>query len=345
MKQRPASLLLLLLLLSGCSKDLSRSRTADLVKAYPKFAAPVIALPLQEQELYKYGLNRDAGVIEGLWTKSLLGNFATRYNLTPKGQQYFARTFTQPEPMPLAQPARRELLEVTGITTPPMGGEATRVANFTWKYADLSPVAARYAGETSVTHKGEALFQLFDDGWRVQELDLHEREDRVPFQWTAELEQQAQQSPNAGTAPAAPTAARPTAAVVSVGGFSDGAVQLELWQDDSANGQLLGRISFFSQDMSKNPKVGELESITGNGTTGELGFKSKLRGEEVSFAGTVRGNVVQGRLHSTSDKNPFDLELHRLEKEYEKNYPTRQDWSKEMAEQLACCGPSSTEMP
>lgn len=139
--------------------------------------------------------------------------------------------------------------------------------------------------------------------------------------------------------------ARPAAAVVSVGGFSDGAVQLELWRDDSANGQLLGNISIFSQDVSKTPKIGELESITGNGTTGELGFKSKLRGEEVTFKGSVSGNVIQGKLYSTSDKDPFDLELYRLDKEYDKDYPTRQDWSREMAEQLACCGPSSTGVP
>lgn len=190
---RRASLLLLLLLLA-CSHDLTRSRVADLIRTHATFAAPVVALPLQEEGLFTFGLERDAGVIEGIWTRSIRSDFSIRYTLTSKGRQYFARDFSAQERMPLGQPARRELLEVTGITTPPMGGEAAKLATFTWQYAGLSPVIARYAGEASVIHEGEALFQLFDDGWRLQQLELHDLEGRIPFQWSPDLEHQAQQA-------------------------------------------------------------------------------------------------------------------------------------------------------
>lgn len=187
---RHSAKLLLLLLLVACSKDLTRSRVATLVKESADFAAPVTSLPLQDDGIVRG--RYDAGEIEGLWTKRMSNDFYNRYTLTPKGYETFARDFSAREEAPLAQQSSRELLEVTGITTPPIGGESLRIATFTWRYAGLSEVAARYTGETSVIHKGEAVFQLFDDGWRLQQLELHSHADRVPFQWPAAVEEELQ---------------------------------------------------------------------------------------------------------------------------------------------------------
>jgi hypothetical protein len=78
--------------------------------------------------------------------------------------------------VPLARPVKRWVLEVTGITVPPMSGEGVREATFTWSYQDTTSLGSGYSGEGSVIRSGEATFQLFDDGWRVRELDLHETE-------------------------------------------------------------------------------------------------------------------------------------------------------------------------
>jgi hypothetical protein len=179
---------LLMLLISCSSKDLTRPRVADLIKANAAFAEPVVALPLQEEGRLQD--NHDAGQVEGIWTATRNFGEPTRYTLTTKGREYFARDFSANESAPLAQAAKRELIEVTGITSPPQGGESLKIATFTWHYAGLPELVAQYTGEEGVTHNGEAALQLFDDGWRLQELDLHEHQNRAAFRWSPELQQQ-----------------------------------------------------------------------------------------------------------------------------------------------------------
>jgi hypothetical protein len=179
---------LLFMLIAGCwSKELTRPKVADLITLDTRFAEPVAALPLQREGRFqgKY----DAGQVEGLWniTRST-GNITN--SLTPKGRETFASDFGAYAPAPLTQPAKRELVEVTGITSPPQAGEGVRLATFTWRYTGLSDIAARYTGEQGVVHNGQAVFQLFDDGWRLRNLALNEDQGLVAFQWSPELQQQ-----------------------------------------------------------------------------------------------------------------------------------------------------------
>lgn len=189
---RKAPMLTLLLLVGACSsKDLSRSKVADLLKENDVFTKEVTALPLQEDGRSQG--KHDAGDVEGIWKMTRnFGDYA-RYTLTPQGRELFARDFGANEPAPLAHPVKRELLEVTGITSPPMAGESVKTATFTWHYAGLAPVIARYTGEDSAIHSGEVECQLFDDGWRIQELELHELQGRTAFQWPPDLQQRLQQ--------------------------------------------------------------------------------------------------------------------------------------------------------
>ena len=181
------ALILLVLLISCSSKDLTRPRVADLIKANAAFVEPVVALPLQEEGRLQD--NHDAGQVEDIWNVTRnLGE--ARYTLTPKGHEFFAQDFSVNELAPLAQATKRELIEVTGITSPPQGGESLKIATFTWHYARLPELVARYTGEEGVTHNGEAALQLFDDGWRLQELDLHEHQNLAAFRWSPELQQQ-----------------------------------------------------------------------------------------------------------------------------------------------------------
>lgn len=175
-------------LLAGCSsKELTRPKVRDLINSDARFAGPVAALPLQQEGRFQQ--DHDAGQVEGLWdARRAQGN--TILALTQKGREVFASDFGVYDPAPLASPAKRELVEVTGITSPPMGGESVRLATFTWRYAGLSDIAARYTGEQGVVHNGEAALQLFDDGWRLQDLDLNEHQGLTAFQWSPQLQEQ-----------------------------------------------------------------------------------------------------------------------------------------------------------
>lgn len=165
-----------------------RPRVKDLLAENAAFTEQVAELPLHYQNQGRH----DPGEVEDLWRFSRNFGEVARYTLTPKGNTYFAHDFSATEAAPLAKPIKREILEVTGVTSPPQGGESFKVATFTWRYADLPEVVARYTGE-SVSHQGEAAFQFFDDGWRVQEVDLHEHEGLPGFQWSLELQQKLQQ--------------------------------------------------------------------------------------------------------------------------------------------------------
>lgn len=175
-------------LLAGCSsKELTRPKVSDLINSDARFAGPVAALPLQQEGRFQQ--NHDAGQVEGLWdARRAQGN--TILVLTQKGREVFANDFGVYDPAPLTSPAKREIVEVTGITSPPMGGESVKLATFTWRYAGLSDIAARYTGEQGVVHNGEAALQLFDDGWRLQNLDLNEHQGLVAFQWSPQLQEQ-----------------------------------------------------------------------------------------------------------------------------------------------------------
>jgi hypothetical protein len=89
-------------------------------------------------------------------------------------------------------------------------------------------------------------------------------------------------------AKASPTAAPSQATnweVPSLGNYSDGYYELELWRDESAGAQIIGLISVFPEDVSKKPFVGQLANIIGNGEQGPFRFTSRFR------AGKYRSTV------------------------------------------------------
>ena len=67
--------------------------------------------------------------------------------------------------------ARRKLNEVTGITADPGGKESAAEFNWEWiptddgkLFADRIPAGVQ---------KGQAAFQLYDDGWRLAQIALN----------------------------------------------------------------------------------------------------------------------------------------------------------------------------
>lgn len=182
-----AFILIVAAMLTTCtSKELTRPKVAELVKAEISFATPVGALPLQEKGRVR--ANIDAGEVEGLWHVTT-GGWPSKFILTEKGHKFFDHDFSTQEKAPLKEPARRTLVEITGITSPPGGGESTKLATFSWRYDKLSELVGRYTGEGSATHQGEVALQLFDDGWRLERIVLNEGENLSPFTWPPELEQ------------------------------------------------------------------------------------------------------------------------------------------------------------
>jgi hypothetical protein len=131
---------------------------------------------------------------------------------------------------------------------------------------------------------------------------------------------------------------RPNMAVVSLGNFSDGHYELDLWRDDSSNGQVVGRISVFPQDVSKSPFIGELSRVDWDLNTSQLRFTSHMSFGVVSFDGIFTENGFEGVLRE--DSQPHHATFRRLESQYEQHYETRQAWNEEMAKSLACCGPT-----
>jgi len=72
----------------------------------------------------------------------------------------------------LRTPLRREMTEVTGISDAPMG-QGIKEVDFMWRFSDDVPeFVTKYTGMSSLPREGRATFKLYDDGWRVEEVDF-----------------------------------------------------------------------------------------------------------------------------------------------------------------------------
>jgi hypothetical protein len=87
--------------------------------------------------------------------------------LTPAGQVYFTQYWWLAGQATLkGAPLKRKASEVTGITDAPpnVGG---KIVDFTWRLSDAPDYVNKYTGTTGSPQKAQALFRLYDDGWRV----------------------------------------------------------------------------------------------------------------------------------------------------------------------------------
>jgi hypothetical protein len=164
--------------LSAVSPDDGKAQTVVLTR---KLAASVIArdprfASARAMSLADPGKTSDAGVREGLWIKQGFGGLS----LLADGQRFFTQLDGFPDYFAvLREPARREIVEVTGIADAPVGRN-TKEVQFRWRYVGLPEVVARYCGQGPVAHDSTALLRLYDDGWRVEQLELKETS-RIPF--------------------------------------------------------------------------------------------------------------------------------------------------------------------
>ncbi len=166
--------LLIGLLAMACSGNISRSGAAELISEYPKFSE-VLTGDVRLGEVYVMGVlgddtriyeaMRKAGYLEVAGQANPLMHSA---NLTEKGKKAAAEWETgsglagKYYKVPYA---KRELVEVTGLTEPKEGSNVVQ-AKFTWRLAPVNEIGKAMLLDTK-TIDGDAVLQKFDDGWRV----------------------------------------------------------------------------------------------------------------------------------------------------------------------------------
>jgi hypothetical protein len=183
-----------IILISGCSKDLSRDKAKDLSrdKAKKMIISHFKSTTLITTELdvgskimanqmspkWLESLKRE-GLIDYTYHQPYVLNHVVSVSLTDKGKKYVVGD-TGTRGWPNAgqkyvnvKLAEREFVEITGIRAP--GDKKEAVVEYNWKYANLSPFSKGWKGadyDEKKTHMGEAYFVLYDDGWRITELRI-----------------------------------------------------------------------------------------------------------------------------------------------------------------------------
>jgi len=165
--KNPASLSLVLVLLfcASCSNSLSRDKAKALINASDQFAQ--IAERTAALEIDRDSFNQ--GVQRGYW-ESVNPNDAEAH-ITRAGGKFFSRVFT-------SSPSGKGLflvyahvrlnpsvVEVTGISESKV--EFTYVRNVD----QLPPEIRDIFREQPPPSKGRAIVRLYDDGWRVVEIE------------------------------------------------------------------------------------------------------------------------------------------------------------------------------
>jgi TonB family protein len=131
-------------------------------------------------------LEPTARTLEAAAREGLFATDGFNFSLTQEGRQFFVVEGGVVSGwlvglgviVTLPAPAKREVIEVTGITAE--GTDQRRVV-FTWKYTGLSDVVVRYTGQGPGAHDGVALLRLYDDGWRLENVVQLKETGRVPL--------------------------------------------------------------------------------------------------------------------------------------------------------------------
>lgn len=206
-------ILLIALALAGCanSKDLSRSRAADLISRNGDFGTVLdVKVPVgniwcdwrfindEVKQLRTAGILtlQESGQYDGIWNKEYV------LELTERGKEMSKSWAATNAKMPECSSfrlrgnycwskdnrrggekchepngvvysvvlARKKIGNVTGITMD--GGAKQGQAEFTWQW-DPTAAAKDFPGQVPLgVHQGVAALQLYDDGWRLEELQL-----------------------------------------------------------------------------------------------------------------------------------------------------------------------------
>lgn len=157
-------------------KSLTRPYAKKLMEQHEKFSKITI-LPhnhvIESAFFTKYGVDEliASGIREGIWVKSSRSTYAVA--LSHYGEEYFKLDEENDtiNGFVLNDRSKRKIVEITGIADgPKLIGEGIREVQFTWEY-DLPEVVERYF-ELGKIFQGAALMRLYDNGWRVEKIEL-----------------------------------------------------------------------------------------------------------------------------------------------------------------------------
>lgn len=145
---------------------LTRADAQRAIQKYPDFAV-TDTIP----GLVNPGFDR--AVADGMWVQAPSGGGPGGWVPSALGKQYF--TSVTLGGVHLSRPLHRAITAITGIADDGQSGE--KVTEFTWHFTDLTSPLWKYTGATTDDHVGKATFRLYDDGWRVKELDCGSGQD------------------------------------------------------------------------------------------------------------------------------------------------------------------------
>ena len=180
----------IVLAMCACSKDLSRSRAVALIRnSYVTVEPVTVTLGTGEYPLTDVATCRSENPLvaqmEALGFVRLEpvhgGAFvSTLVSLTPAGQQESKTWAKEPRGnfvlmlrkykgdgwrVPIA---KRDVVEITGITKQELMGMVMTEAQFTWTAAPTKMGTA--LGQRETSGRGQAMFRLYDDGWRLEHI-------------------------------------------------------------------------------------------------------------------------------------------------------------------------------
>jgi hypothetical protein len=149
-----------------CEKpELTRDKAGTLIESAADFKTPQSKVALSDK---------------GYSAGQLLGYWSTRGELSSKGRQFFS-ALSRRGSVTLNQPLNRAVVEVTGIAdavTPLAGqkGGSIKEAQFGWKYSNVPPEPKRVIAGGGT---GTAIIRLFDDGWRIDSIEIRTSTDPI----------------------------------------------------------------------------------------------------------------------------------------------------------------------
>lgn len=160
---------LFVLFVYGANPPLTRPIAQKLISATDDFT---------KASSFEASLGKDefqCGIQQGFWIqkKDRFGNESDP--LTPKGLKYLDAVypFTLTEWHAKVRPIHRRFVEITGITDANDPG-TKKIVLFKWKWdwAEIPTEGKQCLGPEGTPSKGKAFFKLYDDGWRVEEMQL-----------------------------------------------------------------------------------------------------------------------------------------------------------------------------
>lgn len=181
-----------IILISGCSKDLSRNKAREIIINHFKYPIPVTKeldigskiMANQMSPKWLESLKHD-GLIDYTYHRAFGLNHVVSIFLTDKGKEYVVGdrgTRGWPnagQKYVKVKFAEKQFVEITGVRT--SGDKKEAVVEYTWKYGNLSPFSKGWKDESlfgalagggshdeNKTYKDQVYMAFYDDGWRIR---------------------------------------------------------------------------------------------------------------------------------------------------------------------------------